>query len=66
MNDEEAKLLMRLDYVLKRGFREFSILYELKPDMIAMVKIELPSYLSSVFEENMAIFLYRFISQLDS
>jgi len=51
-NNEEEEYLVRLNYILMRGFREFNKLYQLKEDCIHDSKQKLRDNCNLVFEED--------------
>lgn len=59
-------LLLRLNFIIKRGFREFSKLYQLNPNAIHDVSQKMKDNTNLIFEETRKEFLERFIFSIEN
>jgi hypothetical protein len=63
---EDEHLLLRLAFIVRRGFREFSKLYQLNPNAIHDVSQKMKDNCNLIFEETRREFLERFVRQIDA
>lgn len=63
-NGDEEHLLNRLSFIVKRGFRDFSKLYQLNDRIINDVNRKMKDYLNDVFL-NRRKFIELFVTQID-
>ena len=64
-NKEEQHLVSRLKFVLERGFKQFSKLYEIKKDLVINVNQQMKDNSSSVFELTENEFISNFVKDID-
>lgn len=64
-SQQEEHLLQRLAFVIKRGFREFSKLYQLNADIIHSVNQKMKDNCNNIFEEQRPELIQRFITKID-
>lgn len=62
---EDDHLLLRLNFLLERGFREFSKLYQLDANTIHEVNQKMKDNCNDIFEEQRKEFIEIFISRID-
>lgn len=57
---------MRLAFIVRRGFREFSKLYQLNPNVIHDVSQKMKDNCNHIFVETKKEFIERFVKQIDT
>lgn len=65
-SQQNEHLLLRLAFIVRRGFREFSKLYQLNPNAIHDVSQKMKDNCNLIFEETRKEFIERFVKQIDA
>jgi hypothetical protein len=64
---EQEKLVLRLKFILQRGFREFAKFYQINPDKISKVNQDMKDKCNSnIFEESSSRYLEHFIKRMNT
>ena len=63
---ETEHLLLRLKFIIRRGFREFSKLYQINRDIIHDVSQKMKDNCNDIFEQNQGEFIERFVHRIDA